>query len=205
MRFAGIRRWDGSSSDTDAGFFLYEWSRPITGRPTTKGCQRRPLSGSRRRCTKSRLRTNGEPSIPRCRKSCFRLHRATYYLGDLSPDSKLVAIYALDRDDNTFVPAWSKSKITSLPKSMTPPQAAQNRLVRQAARFRSARRAGVLGVKRGSGLPGEEQGGKVRSCGCELPVIQDSQRVYAVHACYTGTAGSCRSCPRCGQRFVKRL
>lgn len=95
----------------DGDFFLYEWSRPYNWAPDTKGIA--PAATKRMQTWIYRVDTQISDATSR-----YLFHPgsgATYYLGNLSPDAKRVAVYELDRDDNSL-----KLGVVTFDDSVTP-------------------------------------------------------------------------------------
>ena len=82
----------------DGRFFLYEWSRPYSWTRDTRGLTKKVAQRQQTWLYK----VDVEGQLPTTSQYLFHPDPgASYWLGDLSPDSSLVTFYQLDNDDNS--------------------------------------------------------------------------------------------------------
>lgn len=96
----------------DGSFFLYEWSRPYNWAPDVDWLA--PAAAKRTQTWMYRVDTG----LSDAATSHYVFHPgsgATYYLGDLSPDSRRVTFYEIDHDDNVV-----KAGVVTFDDTVTP-------------------------------------------------------------------------------------
>jgi hypothetical protein len=93
----------------DSSFFLYEFARPFTWPPGNAGLA--PAAAARKQHLIYKVTTVGDWLFgnPKSELLFYPAAGATYYLGDLSPDSSRVSMYEIDRDDNRIRAAAVKT------------------------------------------------------------------------------------------------